>query len=88
NTVMESMACGVPVVAFNVGGIPDMVDQNVNGILVMPRSSEELSDGIKLLLSNDNLRQSFSNNARDKVAKNFDEKIVAEKYIEVYKSML
>lgn len=88
NTVMESMACGVPVVAFNVGGISDMVDDGVNGILAEPRSSKKLSNGIKLLLNDDNLRENFSGKARDKVVNNFDEKIVAEKYLEVYKSLL
>ncbi len=88
NTVMEAMACGVPVVAFNVGGIPDMIDHNVNGILAKPRSSEELANGIKLLLTDDNLRKTFGINARDKVVKNFDEKIVATKYLDVYKSLI
>lgn len=88
NTVMEAMACGVPVVAFNVGGIPDMVDHNINGILVEPRSSEALANGIKLLLTDDNLRKTFSVNARDKVVKNFDEKIVAEQYLKVYKTLI
>lgn len=88
NTVMEAMACGIPVVAFNVGGIPDMIEHNVNGVLATPRSSKELADGIKLLLSDDDLRNAFSINARDKVVKNFDEKIIAEKYFEVYKSLL
>jgi glycosyltransferase involved in cell wall biosynthesis len=88
NTVMEAMGCGVPVVAFNVGGIPDMIDHNINGILATPRSSEELANGIKRLLTDDNLRKTFSINARDKVVKNFDEKIVAEKYLEVYKTLI
>jgi glycosyltransferase involved in cell wall biosynthesis len=82
------MACGVPVVAFNVGGIPDMIDNNINGILAQPRSSEELAQGIKLLLIDDNLRKAFSVNARDKVVKNFDEKIVAEQYLKVYKTLI
>lgn len=88
NTVMEAMACGIPVVAFNVGGIPDMIDHNTNGILATLRSSEELAYGIKLLLNNDSLRKNFSNSAREKVIKNFDQIIIAEKYFEVYKSLL
>ncbi len=88
NTVMEAMACGIPVVAFNVGGIPDMIEHNLNGILATPRSSEELANGIKLLLTDDNLRKTFGFNARDKVVKNFDERIIAERYLEVYKSLV
>jgi glycosyltransferase involved in cell wall biosynthesis len=88
NTIMEAMSCGIPVVAFNVGGIPDMIDHNTNGILATLLSSEELANGIKLLLNDDSLRKNFSNSAREKVIKNFDQIIIAEKYFEVYKSLL
>ena len=88
NTIMEAMSCGIPVVAFNVGGIPDMINNNLNGILTQPRSSEELANGIMLLLTDEDLRKRFSINAREKVVKNFNEKLVAEKYLEVYKSLL
>jgi glycosyltransferase involved in cell wall biosynthesis len=88
NTVMESMACGVPVVAFNVGGIPDMVDNGINGFLAKLKSSEELAKSIELILSDDELHKSFSLAAREKVIKEFDQTIIAEKYLEVYKSIL
>lgn len=88
NTVMEAMACGIPVVAFNVGGIPDMVDDGINGFLAKLKSSEELAKGIELILSDEELRKRFSLAARKKVTKNYDQKIIAEKYFEVYKSIL
>lgn len=87
NTVMEAMACGVPVVAFNVGGIPDMVDDRVNGFLAKLKSSEELAKGIELILSDEDLQRRVSLAAREKVTKNFDQKIIAEKYLETYKSL-
>lgn len=88
NTVMESMACGVPVVAFNVGGIPDMVDDGINGILVELKSSEGLAKAIEKILSDEELRKNFSKAARQKVVKNFDQKIVAAKFYDLYKSIL
>lgn len=88
NTIMEAMACGIPVVAFNVGGIPDMVDNGINGFLAQLKSSEELAKSIELILSDEELRKSFSLTAREKVIKNFDQKIIAEKYFEVYKSLV
>ena len=88
NTVMESLSCGVPVVAFNVGGIPDMVDHMQNGILAELKSSKDLAEGIHLLLSDDSLYEKFSNAAREKVLKNFDQQIVAKKYFELYQTVL
>lgn len=41
---MESMACGTPVVAFDTGGIPDMVDNELNGLLTKLRSAEALAE--------------------------------------------
>jgi Glycosyltransferase len=88
NTVMEAMACGVPVAAFNVGGIPDLIDDGVNGILVELKSSEELAKAIEKILLDENLSKKFSIAARQKILNNFDQKIVAAKYYELYKSIL
>lgn len=88
NTIMEAMACGVPVVAFNVGGIPDLIDDGVNGILVELKSSEDLAKAIEKILLNENLSKKFSIAARQKILNDFDQKIVAAKYYELYKSIL
>lgn len=47
NTVMESLGCGTPVVAFNIGGMQDMIQNGINGILVKPFSTDEMAEGIK-----------------------------------------
>ncbi len=88
NTIMEAMSCGIPVVAFNVGGIPDMVDDGENGILVELESSQRLANAIEKLLCDENLSKKFSIAARQKILNNFDQKIVAAKYYELYKSIL
>jgi glycosyltransferase involved in cell wall biosynthesis len=85
---MEAMSCGIPVVAFNVGGIPDMVDDGINGLLTQLKSSEKLAESIELILSDEELRKKFSLAARKKVIKNFDQNIIAEKYFKVYKSLV
>ena len=88
NTTLESLSCGVPVVAFPVGGIPEMVDHKKNGFLASPYSSDDLAYYIDITLKNNNLRKSMSICAREKVIKNFSMPIVAEKYINLYKGML
>ncbi len=88
NTIMESMACGTPVVAFNIGGIPDMIDDGQNGILTKLKSSENLANGIRIVLSDEDLLKKFSLSSREKVVRVFNQKVIAEKYFETYKSFL
>jgi glycosyltransferase involved in cell wall biosynthesis len=62
--ILEALHCGVPVIATSVGGIPDMVENGSNGILIQSDSPKELADAISLLLDNDDLRQKLSQNAK------------------------
>jgi glycosyltransferase involved in cell wall biosynthesis len=87
NTVMEALACGTPVVAFNTGGIPDMVDHLKNGYLAEFKSSADFAAGINYVL-NSNEKQELADNAREKVLKNFTGEIIASKYIALYQTIL
>jgi len=87
NTVMEALACGTPVVAFNTGGIPDMVDHQYNGYLAEYKSSTDFAAGIRYVLDS-SVAQLLAANARNKVLQNFTNEIVADKYIALYKSLL
>ncbi|MBK0378020.1 glycosyltransferase family 4 protein [Mucilaginibacter segetis] len=87
NTIMEAMACGTPVVAFNTGGIPDMIDHKLNGYLAEFKSAENLSNGIIYLLQNGN-ETTLSEAARNKVLRQFNNEKVAGQYIDLYRSML
>jgi len=51
NVILESLACGTPVVAFNVGGIPEMINHKENGFLAEPFSPDDLSEGIQWCMS-------------------------------------
>lgn len=86
NAIMESLACGTPVVSFNIGGNRDLIDHKQNGYLAEPFSSTDLAEGIQWVLDSPNY-ESLSKNAREKVLKCFDSKIVAKRYIELYKSL-
>ena len=63
--VLEAFASGVPVVASAVGGIPDLVRNGVNGLLVAPDDSEALCDGLLRLLRDAPLRRSFAEQGRE-----------------------
>ncbi len=56
------MACGIPIVATKVGGIPHIIKDGVNGLLVEPRDSEALAKAITLLLKKPSLREEIRRN--------------------------
>lgn len=87
NTVMESMACGTPVVAFRVGGVPEMIDHKVNGYLAEYMSAEDLARGIEWVMKN-NENNVLGKSAREKVVREYSEEIVAKKHIQLYESLL
>ena len=84
NTAIEAMACGTPVVAFNLGGLPDIVDHGRSGWLAVPTDLEGLSKGITWLLSDGHRLNDMSVAARDSAVKKFSAAIVAERYLSVY----
>ena len=89
NTIMESLSCATPVVAFDIGGNSDMIEHDKNGYLAKPFESNDLVNGIEWVLNLDeNKYNQLCQNAREKVLKEFDSRIVAKKYIELYESIL
>jgi len=86
-TVMESFACATPVVAFEVGGIPELIDHKQNGYLAKPFDTGDLADGILWSLGNNSNNQ-LGINARKKVLDNFSIQMMASRYDELYKMLL
>lgn len=87
NTVMESLACGTPVVSFTTGGIPDMVVHHQNGYLANYKSSEDFKNGIKWIYEHPD-KEKLRQNAREKVMQTFSEKIIAEQHLQLYRKLL
>ncbi len=87
NAIMESLACGTPVVGFDVGGNSDMVEHKNNGYLAKAFDTNDLADGIKYILEDPNYNE-LCQNARDKVLREFDSNVVAKKYIKLYEEVL
>lgn len=77
-TIMEAMQFGLPVVATCVGGIPDMLNEDVNGYLIPPGSSKDLTIRLTQLLNNKDLRIEMGRNARER----FMQKFTLSKYYE------
>ena len=84
---LEAMACGLPVVGSNVGGIPEMVRDGENGLLVTPGNASALSDAIITLLTNKQLIRNYSVNALQ-TAENFSWENNIEKMIDLYEGIV
>lgn len=80
NTIAEASACGLPTVAFGVGGVPQMVETGVNGYLAQPEQATDFARGIVRCLQSDSL-QAMARNARTKALKNYSPRSVAEAYL-------
>lgn len=85
--IMESMACGTPVTAFDIGGNSDMIDHLNNGYLAKPYDTDDFADGIKYCLEN-NHENKMGINGRDKVLNNFKIEDIAQQYINLYRNIL
>jgi glycosyltransferase involved in cell wall biosynthesis len=85
NTVIESLACGVPVVAFNIGGMPDMITTGYNGYLAEPFSSVDLAKGIIEVLQN---AEVLAQNSRQQAVEKFSPDKVSEQYVKLYSSLI
>ena len=86
NSILESLSCGVPVVAFDIGGNQDMIDHQKNGYLAQPFIPEDMAKGIKFILNAKNY-QERADLARKKVLDNFNQKIIADQFIELYQEV-
>jgi len=87
NAIMESMACGTPVVGFDIGGNSDLIDHQKNGYLAKPFEVDDLARGIQSVLNAENYSE-LCLNARGKVFRKFDSELVAKKYINLYERIL
>jgi glycosyltransferase involved in cell wall biosynthesis len=86
NTVLESLACGVPVAAFDVGGMGDMVRTGRNGLLVPEPTAEGLAEAILSLLAGGGLAE-LGRNGRADAEDRFDILKVARQYLELYEEV-
>ncbi len=87
NTIMEAMACGVPCVAFRVGGIPEEIDHLKNGYVAKYKDSDDLEHGIEWVLDEAD-RAELSHNAVHKVATEYSQRAVAMRYIDIYQQAM
>jgi glycosyltransferase involved in cell wall biosynthesis len=88
NAVMESLSCGTPVVAFNIGGMPDMIDHQKSGYLAEPFEADDLARGIAWVLEDSERHTALGAHARQQVEHRYSMKTVACQYRDLYEDLL
>jgi glycosyltransferase involved in cell wall biosynthesis len=83
----EAMACGIPVIAADSGGIVEIVRDGETGLLVAPRDAHAFADAIEKLASDPRLRQEMGLRGRRRVEQYFDTKFVGENTVNVYRKL-
>src|SRR5215208_945759 len=84
--LLEAMQAALPIVASNIGGIPDVIEDGVNGLLVPPGEPEALARAIDRLLADRDLARRLSEGAQER-AKDYDWEVLAERVLRVYQGV-
>ena len=88
NTVKEAMATGIPVISTTHAGIPELVTNNKDGILVKEGNANQLVEAIEFMVENRSLWESYALNAREKVERKFDKKKQLAEQAQIYNELL
>jgi glycosyltransferase involved in cell wall biosynthesis len=86
--VLEAMACGLPIIATQIGGLPDLVCAGVNGLLVPAGQPGQLANAIHQLIVNPQFRSSMQKNSFRRAQENFDIEKLVFRLLEIYQALL
>jgi glycosyltransferase involved in cell wall biosynthesis len=85
NVLLEAMACGIPCISTNVGGVPDIISPNKNnGLLIEYGDIDHLNKSILKLITDKNLYKTISINARKTIESDFSSEVIINKYISIF----
>ncbi|MGB0383350.1 MAG: glycosyltransferase family 4 protein [Ardenticatenaceae bacterium] len=88
NAMLEAMACGLPVVASRVGGIPDVVEDGESGLLVPPDDVPALVGALDRLLADSDLRRQMGQKARERVVSDYSLKAATTRHLDLYREVI
>ncbi len=87
NSVLEAMACGIPVIATRVTGNKELITDGITGLLVEPHNKAQLTEAISYLIKNPDEGSELGRKAQELVKEHFDLYLVAERYITLYQDL-
>jgi glycosyltransferase involved in cell wall biosynthesis len=82
--LQESMACGTPMVSFNIGGVSELVRHNITGYLASPENIDEFNKGIIALLEDEKLREKMGENCRKIAVEEYNLDLQVKRYVQLY----
>ena len=87
--VLEAMACGLPVVTFNTGGIPELVEHKINGYIAGYKNSEELKNGLNYIMDLPSEEtEKMKQYSTDKISAGFTVEKMTSQYLDLYQKFL
>jgi len=86
--VLEAMAAGVPVLASKVGGVPELINSEKNGLLCDPARPESFREGVQQLLEDRLWAQGLAATARTEAVRRFHPLVVAREHLKIYQEVL
>lgn len=87
NVLIEALAMQVPVVSTSISGVPELIEDNVHGLLVPQRSPEALANAIATLLADPAMRHRLGRNGRERVVRDFDMRRNTRHVLELFESL-
>jgi glycosyltransferase involved in cell wall biosynthesis len=88
NTIMEAMACGTPCVAFEIGGMPDLIEHQKTGYLAQPYWIDDLATGIAWCIENVDRHRNLGYRSREKVEQEFTQTRQAARYRSLFEEVI
>lgn len=87
--VLEAQAAGVPVIASNVGGVPDLIEDGITGLLVNPEDPATFCTAVeKMIINKESLGNRLAHSAHQKALDQYHPKVIATKHLEIYQAVL
>jgi glycogen(starch) synthase len=85
--LLEAMSCGVPVIGTRTGGVPELIEDGVSGLIVPPADPTALTEALCRLLQNSGLRQRMGHAARQRVEERFSVEAIVPRMLDLYRSV-
>ena len=87
-TVLEAAAAGVPVVAANVGGVPDLITDGKTGLLCDPLNAASMGGSVEKILKQPELGRALATTANQSALERFHPRVIARRHVEIYHEVL